>query len=215
MNLGCRDMGIKVLRPAHHHRLHLTQQLPILSCHLQMIMDAAHGDTPVCYHMVEDLVGGEEPVHGLAPCNLDSELHLASTGEPCSFAEAERSKAWQAAMREEIEVVERNKTWELVDLPHGHQPIGLKWVYKLKKNEAGEVMKHKAWLVACSFVEQAGVDFDEVLAPVARIESIRLLLALAAGGVARPPHGRKISFSQRRTEGGSLCEAATRFHCQR
>ena len=77
-------------------------------------------------------------------------------------------------MREEIEVVERNKTWELVDLPHGHQPIALKWVYKLKKNEAGEVIKYKARLVARGFVQQADVDFDEVFAPVARMESIRL-----------------------------------------
>jgi hypothetical protein len=143
-------------------------------------LDAAHGDTPVRYRKVDNLFGGEEPVPGLAPRNLESELHLTSTGEPCSFAEAERDKAWQAAMREEIESVERNNTWELVDLPHGHRPIGLKWVYKLKKNEAGEVIKHKARLVARGFVQQAGIDFDEVFAPVARMESIRLLLALAA-----------------------------------
>jgi hypothetical protein len=67
-------------------------------------------------------------------------------------------------MREEIEAVEQNNTWELVDLPHGHRLIGLKWVYKLKKNEAGEV--------ANGFVQQAGIDFDEVFAPVARMESI-------------------------------------------
>jgi hypothetical protein len=83
-------------------------------------------------------------------------------------------------MREEIEVVERNNTWELVHLPHGHRPIGLKCVYKLKKNEASKVIKHKARLVARGFVQQVGIDFDEVFAPVARMESIRLLLALAA-----------------------------------
>ena len=60
------------------------------------------------------------------------------------------------------------------------QTNGLKWVYKLKKNEAGEVIKHKARLVARGFVQQASIDFDEVFAPVARMESIRLLLALAA-----------------------------------
>ena len=54
--------------------------------------NAAHGDTPVRYRMVENLIG-EELVPGLAPRNLDSELHLASTGEPCSFAEAEGDKA--------------------------------------------------------------------------------------------------------------------------
>jgi hypothetical protein len=83
-------------------------------------------------------------------------------------------------MCEEIEAVERNNTWELVNLPHGHQPIGLKWVYKSKKNEAGDVIKHKARLVARGFVQQAGIDFDEVFALVTRMESIWLLLALAA-----------------------------------
>ncbi|KAF0925349.1 hypothetical protein E2562_016040 [Oryza meyeriana var. granulata] len=73
-----------------------------------------------------------------------------------------------------------NQTWRLVPLPPGHRPIGLKWVYKVKKNAAGEVIKHKARLVAKGYVQQPGVDFDEVFAPVARIESVRLLLALAA-----------------------------------
>jgi hypothetical protein len=114
-------------------------------------------------------------------------------------------------MREEIEVVERNNAWKLVNLPHGHRPIGLKWVYKLKKNEAGEVIKHKARLVAHGFIQQAGIDFDEVFAPIARVKSIWLLLCFGCPRrVARPPHGRKISLSQWRTEGGGLCEAATR-----
>ncbi|KAF0889131.1 hypothetical protein E2562_022144, partial [Oryza meyeriana var. granulata] len=73
-----------------------------------------------------------------------------------------------------------NQTWRLVPLLPGHRPIGLKWVYKVKKNAAGEVIKHKARLVAKGYVQQPGVDFDEVFAPVARIESVRLLLALAA-----------------------------------
>jgi hypothetical protein len=53
-------------------------------------------------------------------------------------------------------------------------------VYKLKRNEARDIVKHKARLVARGFVQQEGIDFDEVFAPVARIESVRLLLALAA-----------------------------------
>jgi hypothetical protein len=56
----------------------------------------------------------------------------------------------------------------------------MKWVYKLKRNEAGEIIKHKARLVARGFVQQEGIDFDEVFAPVARMESVRLLLMLAA-----------------------------------
>jgi hypothetical protein len=108
------------------------------------------------------------------------ELMLTSTGEPCSFAEAEREEAWRAAMCDEINSVERNKTWKLVKLPVGHQAIRLKWVFKLKRDEAGKVIKHKARLVARGFVQQAGVDFDEVYTPVARKESVRVLVALAA-----------------------------------
>jgi hypothetical protein len=68
----------------------------------------------------------------------------------------------------------------LVNLPEGQRPIGLKWVYKLKKDASGEVVKHKARLVAKGYVQKAGMDFDEVFAPVARLDSVRLLLTLAA-----------------------------------
>jgi hypothetical protein len=66
-----------------------------------------------------------------------------------------------------------------VDLPAGHRPISLKWVFKLKKDEKGVVTKHKARLVARGFVQQEGIDFDDAFAPVARMESMRFLLALA------------------------------------
>jgi hypothetical protein len=62
----------------------------------------------------------------------------------------------------------------------GHKPIGLKWVYKFKKDVSGMVVKHKARLVAKGYVQREGIDFDEVFAPVARLDSVRLLLALVA-----------------------------------
>ena len=83
-------------------------------------------------------------------------------------------------MQSEMDAVEKNRTWELADLPRGHRAITLKWVFKLKRDEAGTVVKHKARLVARGFVQQEGVDFDDAFAPVARMESVRLLLALAA-----------------------------------
>jgi hypothetical protein len=82
-------------------------------------------------------------------------------------------------MSEELDSIKDNNTWELVDLPTRHKPIGLKWVYKLEKNACGEIVKHKARLVAKCYVQREGVDFDEVFAPVARLDSVRLLLALA------------------------------------
>ena len=83
-------------------------------------------------------------------------------------------------MIEEMDSIVNNKTWRLVPLPPGHRPIGLKWVYEVKKSNAGEVVKHKARLVAKGYVQQPGVDYDEAFAPVVRIESVRLLLVLAA-----------------------------------
>ncbi|WVZ96400.1 hypothetical protein U9M48_042040 [Paspalum notatum var. saurae] len=83
-------------------------------------------------------------------------------------------------MQEEINSIEENKTWKLVDQPPRYRPIGLKWVFKLKKDAAGRVVKHKARLVAKGYVQKEGVDFDEVFAPVAQLDLVRLLLALAA-----------------------------------
>jgi hypothetical protein len=82
-------------------------------------------------------------------------------------------------MQQEMDPIEYNRTWELVDLPASHRPITLKWVFKLKKNEARELVKHKARLVARGFVQQEGIDYDDVFTPVACIESIYILLALA------------------------------------
>jgi hypothetical protein len=85
-------------------------------------------------------------------------------------------------MQEEIDSVERNRTWELANLPQGHRAITLKWVYKLKRNEAGKIVKHKARLVTRRFMLQEGIYFDEVFPPVACMESVRLLALVAQEG---------------------------------
>jgi hypothetical protein len=83
-------------------------------------------------------------------------------------------------MQSEMDAVEKNYTWELADLPRGHNAITLKWVSKLKRDEAGAIIKHKAHLVARGFVQREGIEFDDTFAPVARMESVRLLFTLAA-----------------------------------
>jgi hypothetical protein len=115
-------------------------------------LDAAHGESPVRYRAYNNIIGAGEHVPGLAAHNLNEELNLMSTGEPCTFAEAEQDAVWQVAMQEEIDSVKRNQTWELADLPQGHRAITLKWVYKLKRNKAGDIVKHKVSLVARGFV---------------------------------------------------------------
>ena len=80
----------------------------------------------------------------------------------------------------EMEAINKNGTWELTELPKGGKTIGVKWAYKTKLNENGEVEKHKARLVAKGYAHQYGVDYTEVFALVARMETIRLVVALAA-----------------------------------
>jgi hypothetical protein len=110
----------------------------------------------------------------------DKELHLLATEEPGSFCEAKSDASWGRAMEEEMEAIEENSTWRLTTLPPGHRAIALKWVYKVKKDTHGAVLKHKARLVAKGYVQQHGIDYDEVFTPVAQLKSVRLLLALAA-----------------------------------
>ncbi|KAG7587705.1 GAG-pre-integrase domain [Arabidopsis suecica] len=107
-------------------------------------------------------------------------LLLMINEEPSDFREANKLQEWRNACEEEIMSIEKNKTWSLVDLPIGCKPIGLKWVFKLKRNSDGSINKHKARLVAKGYVQRHGIDFEEIFAPVARIETIRFIIALAA-----------------------------------
>ncbi|GKA18476.1 putative ribonuclease H-like domain-containing protein [Tanacetum coccineum] len=75
---------------------------------------------------------------------------------------------------------EPKKVWTFVDLPNGKRTIGTKWVYRNKKDERGIVIRNKARLVAQGHTQEEGIDYDEVFAPVARIEAIKLFLAYAS-----------------------------------
>lgn len=83
-------------------------------------------------------------------------------------------------MDNEIASIVKNKTWELTQLPTGAKKIGVKWIYKTKLNELGQVDKYKARLVARGYSQQYGVDYTEVFAPVSRLDTVRMVIALAA-----------------------------------
>ncbi|GJU03314.1 putative ribonuclease H-like domain-containing protein [Tanacetum coccineum] len=84
------------------------------------------------------------------------------------------------AMQEELLQFKLQEVWTLVELPNGKRAIGTKWVFRNKKEERGIVIKNKARLVAQGYTQEEGIDYDEVFAPVARIEAIRLFLAYAS-----------------------------------
>lgn len=90
---------------------------------------------------------------------------LCGSYEPRSYDQAVKEKAWEQAMRNEIDTIEKNNTWRLEELPPGHKLIGLKWVYKVQRNTDGEIIKHKARIVAKRYVQRQGVDFEESFRP--------------------------------------------------
>eukprot|EP00253_Pinus_taeda_P021347 PITA_21347 len=83
-------------------------------------------------------------------------------------------------MDEELEQIEKNNTLELVPKPKDNNVIGTKWIFKNKLNENGEVIRNKARLVCKGYAQQEGIDFEETFAPVARLEAIRMFLALSS-----------------------------------
>ncbi|GKC86336.1 retrovirus-related pol polyprotein from transposon TNT 1-94 [Tanacetum coccineum] len=100
--------------------------------------------------------------------------------EPKNFKQAMTKPSWIDAMQEEIHEFKRLQVWELVPCPDKVLLIKLKWIYKVKTDEFGGVLKNKARLVAQGFRQEEGINFEESFAPVARIEAIRIFIANAA-----------------------------------
>ncbi|GKA71069.1 retrovirus-related pol polyprotein from transposon TNT 1-94, partial [Tanacetum coccineum] len=100
--------------------------------------------------------------------------------EPKNYKEALTQACWIEAMQEELHEFERLEVWELVPPPDKAFVISLKWIYKVKLDELGGILKNKARLVARGYRQEEGIDFEESFAPVARLEAIRIFLAFAA-----------------------------------
>ncbi|GJY62177.1 putative ribonuclease H-like domain-containing protein [Tanacetum coccineum] len=103
-----------------------------------------------------------------------------SQEEPKKVIHALKDPSWIEAMQEELLQFKLQEVWTLVELPNGKRAIGTKWVFRNKKDERGIVIRNKARLVAQGYTQEEGIDYDEVFAPVARIEAIRLFLAYAS-----------------------------------
>ncbi|GJX31360.1 retrovirus-related pol polyprotein from transposon TNT 1-94 [Tanacetum coccineum] len=110
-------------------------------------------------------------------CYFDAFL---TSVEPKNFKQARTKPSWIDAIQEEIHEFQRLEVWELVPCPDKVLLIKLKWIYKVKMDEFGGVLKNKARLVAQGFRQEEGIDFEESFASVARIEAIYIFVANAA-----------------------------------
>ena len=117
------------------------------------LLDADHDDdAPLRFCRIDNILGETESPE-LAVRDLEERLLLASDAEPTSFDEAAKHECWRNAMLDEMTSIEANGTWELVDAPPRTKPIGLKWVFKTKKDATGVITKHKARLIAKGYVQ--------------------------------------------------------------
>ncbi|GJR25584.1 putative ribonuclease H-like domain-containing protein [Tanacetum coccineum] len=103
-----------------------------------------------------------------------------SQEEPKKVIHALKDPSWIETMQEELLQFKLQEVWTLVDLSSGKRAIGTKWVFRNKKDERGIVVRNKARFIAQGYTQEEGIDYDEVFAPVARIEAIRLFLAYAS-----------------------------------
>ncbi|CAH9140526.1 unnamed protein product [Cuscuta epithymum] len=105
---------------------------------------------------------------------------ISAHKEPSSFQEAVRHPEWRAAMKREIDALERTGTWEIQALPPGKRAIYCKWVFKIKYKCDGSIDRYKARLVVCGNRQVQGIDYTETFAPVAKMVTVRTILAVAS-----------------------------------
>ncbi|GJU04480.1 retrovirus-related pol polyprotein from transposon TNT 1-94 [Tanacetum coccineum] len=115
----------------------------------------------------------EEARQPQSPTPTQDSPSSSSEGEP-------KTRSLQELYEQEIKSIEKNDTWELTTLLKGQKAIGVKWVYKAKKNAKGEVEKYTPRLVAKGYKQKYGIDYEEVFSHVARLETIRMIIAIAA-----------------------------------
>ncbi|CAL9007314.1 unnamed protein product [Prunus brigantina] len=133
-----------------------------------------------------DYVSGNE----LSDNKNIAQIALTGGNDPTTFDDAVNSSKWRKAMDLEIQAMERNdtwcreicdvNTWELIDLPEGEKTVGVKWIFKTKFKENGEIDKYKARLVAKGYTQEYGIDYSKVFAPVVCHDTIRLVISLVA-----------------------------------
>ncbi|GJY24289.1 retrovirus-related pol polyprotein from transposon TNT 1-94 [Tanacetum coccineum] len=128
--------------------------------------------------VIPTIVHQDAPLHQQALfCYYEAFL---TSVEPKNYKEALTQSCWIEAMQEELHEFERLEVWELVPRPDKVMVITLKWIYKVKLDELGGILKNKARLVARGYHQDEGIDFEESFAPIARLGAVRIFLAYVA-----------------------------------
>jgi Reverse transcriptase (RNA-dependent DNA polymerase) len=104
---------------------------------------------------------------------------LSQIEEPKVFEIAKLDPKWCKVMDEELHALEKNQTWEIYFLPKTKKPVGCKWVYKIKYRSDGIIEQYKARLLAKGYTKTYGIDYHETFAPVAKMNTVRILLSIA------------------------------------
>ena len=160
---------------------------------------------PISFVRPEDIMDTADDIHdewrSLPPIDSDTDEEVLATEEtptvvkvlevpePETYSQAQHScywNNWEKAIEEEIDSLEENKVWEVVDRPSNRRIVDGRWVFRVKGNAKGELDRFKARYVAKGFSQVQGVDYEEIFAPVARFDSLRLLLAIAAAKLWKP-----------------------------
>ena len=126
------------------------------------------------------------PIANYVTCDNFFDAHkcyltaITKVVEPMFYHEAVKDPKWWEAMAKEIETLELNQTWSIVDLPSGRKPINCKWVYKVKYNSDESIERYKARLLIRGYKQIEGFDYNETFAPIAKMPSVRCFLSIAA-----------------------------------
>ncbi len=141
--------------------------------------------TPTSYknltknHSLEQIIESKDK--GVMTRNIvNEEINLISQVEPKSGDEIVKDDHWIHTMKEELDQIVKNDTWELVPRPNNKNVIGTKWVLRNKMNDKGKVVRNKARLVEKGYSQQEGIDYEETYTPIARMEAISIFLAYVA-----------------------------------
>lgn len=113
----------------------------------------------------------------------EADLDIGKENDPITYSDAmtcDQSSKWNEAMIDELNSMQKNDVWELVELPNGCKPVGCKWVFKTKLDPNGNIERYKARLVAKGYTQKKGIDFQETFSPVSRKDSLRIVMALVA-----------------------------------